>query len=71
MIPTDVARIEPFIDRWQKSSGNERANYQMFFAELCDALGVDRPSHLLCSDGNVLGSIPGGVSEIAPHAASV
>ncbi len=43
MIPTDAERIEPFITRWQSSSGNERANYQMFFSELCDALGVKRP----------------------------
>ena len=43
MIPTDAERIEPFITRWQSSSGNERANYQMFFSELCDALGVARP----------------------------
>ncbi|MBW4664941.1 MAG: hypothetical protein KME01_12205 [Chroococcus sp. CMT-3BRIN-NPC107] len=43
MIPTDAERIELFITRWQTSGGNERANYQMFFAELCDALGVARP----------------------------
>ncbi|BAU10165.1 type II restriction enzyme [Leptolyngbya sp. NIES-3755] len=51
MTPSDAARIEPFIDRWQNSSGNERANYQMFFSELCDALGVSRP--------DVKGSVPG------------
>jgi hypothetical protein len=43
MTPSDTTRIEQFITRWQNSSGNERANYQMFFAELCDALGVKRP----------------------------
>ncbi|MBD1926442.1 class I SAM-dependent DNA methyltransferase [Trichocoleus sp. FACHB-90] len=43
MTPSDAARIEQFITRWQNSSGNERANYQMFFSELCDALGVKRP----------------------------
>ncbi|MCU0565733.1 MAG: hypothetical protein MUF49_03955 [Oculatellaceae cyanobacterium Prado106] len=43
MTPLDVNRVESFITRWQNSSGNERANYQMFFAELCDALGVPRP----------------------------
>jgi hypothetical protein len=43
MIPTDAERIELFITRWQSSSGNERANYQMFFSELCDGLGVARP----------------------------
>jgi hypothetical protein len=44
MTPTDVARIEQFVTRWQTSSGSERANYQMFFTELCDALGVERPN---------------------------
>jgi hypothetical protein len=43
MTPADAERIELFITRWQTSSGNERANYQMFFSELCDALGVVRP----------------------------
>jgi hypothetical protein len=43
MTPSDTTRIEQFITRWQNSSGNERANYQMFFSELCDALGVKRP----------------------------
>ena len=51
MTPSDAARIEQFITRWQNSSGNERANYQMFFSELCDALGVKRP--------DVKGSVPG------------
>lgn len=36
-------RIETFITKWQGTGGNERANYQGFFLELCDALGVDRP----------------------------
>ena len=44
MTPSDASRIEQFITRWQNSSGSERANYQMFFSELCDALGVDRPN---------------------------
>lgn len=44
MTPTDAARVEQFVTRWQTSSGSERANYQMFFAELCDALGVERPN---------------------------
>jgi hypothetical protein len=51
MTPSDTTRIEQFITRWQNSSGNERANYQMFFSELCDALGVKRP--------DVKGSVPG------------
>lgn len=36
--------MEAFIQRWQNAGGTERANYQMFFAELCDALGVERPN---------------------------
>ncbi|MEP6520123.1 hypothetical protein [Microcoleus vaginatus] len=43
MNETDRTRVETFITRWAGSSGNERANYQLFFAEMCDALGVDRP----------------------------
>jgi hypothetical protein len=35
--------IEAFIARWGTSSGAERANYQIFLAELCDLLGVSRP----------------------------
>ena len=43
MTPLDAARIEPFITRWKSSDGADRANYQMFFAEMTDALGVGRP----------------------------
>src|SRR6476469_8963815 len=43
MNEADRTRVETFITRWAGSSGNERANYQLFFAEMCDALGVDRP----------------------------
>ena len=32
-----------FIRRWEKSGGAERANYQLFLAELCDVLEVERP----------------------------
>jgi SAM-dependent methyltransferase len=36
--------VEPFIGRWTaREGGAERANYQMFLAELCDLLGVPRP----------------------------
>lgn len=35
--------IENFISRWQDSGAAERANYQMFLAELCEVLGVPRP----------------------------
>jgi hypothetical protein len=32
-----------FIVRWQNSGAAERANYQLFLAELCDVLEVPRP----------------------------
>lgn len=32
------AAVDSFIDRWGASSGAERANYQLFLAELCDVL---------------------------------
>jgi SAM-dependent methyltransferase len=36
--------MDAFIDRWAHGAGGaERANYQMFLTELCDALGVARP----------------------------
>lgn len=34
---------ERFIQRWAESGGSERANYQLFLAELCDFLEVPRP----------------------------
>jgi hypothetical protein len=36
-------RITAFLTRWQDSQGNERANAQSFFQDLCEALGVDKP----------------------------
>jgi hypothetical protein len=39
----DRDAIQRFIQRWGKSAGAERANYQLFLAELCDALAVPRP----------------------------
>ena len=44
MTDLDIARVGTFVLRWEKAGGKERANYQMFFAEMCDALGVDRPN---------------------------
>jgi hypothetical protein len=35
--------ITTFITRWENSGAAERANYQMFLAELCDLLQVPRP----------------------------
>jgi hypothetical protein len=40
----DSQRVQIFLDKWKGSQGNERANYQGFFLELCDALAVDRPA---------------------------
>jgi hypothetical protein len=40
-----AAPLEPFIARWQgQEGGQERANYGLFLSELCDVLGLDRPS---------------------------
>lgn len=36
--------IDDFITRWQQSGGSERANFQTFANELCDVLGVPRPT---------------------------
>jgi hypothetical protein len=38
-----VDPIESFIARWQASGAAVRANYQLFLAELCDVIGVERP----------------------------
>ncbi len=44
MTVTNSEQMDAFITRWQNAGGKERANYQMFFAEFCDALGVERPN---------------------------
>lgn len=36
--------LADFIARWQASGAAERANYQLFLAELCDVLGIARPA---------------------------
>lgn len=36
--------VKAFIERWESSGAAERANYQIFLAELCDVLGVPRPA---------------------------
>ncbi|MBW4419098.1 MAG: hypothetical protein KME13_07690 [Myxacorys californica WJT36-NPBG1] len=51
MNDSDRVRIEAFINNWTGSSGNERANSQSFFVDLCDALGVKRPN----AKGSILG----------------
>ncbi|HET7369216.1 MAG TPA: DNA methyltransferase [Gammaproteobacteria bacterium] len=39
----DNERTDAFIERWSPSGGAERANYQLFLAELCDLIDVPRP----------------------------
>lgn len=49
---TDQSNIERFISRWAASSGQERANFQLFAAELCSLIGVlpPDPAH---EDGSI------------------
>lgn len=35
--------LDGLIAKWEHSGGSERANYQLFVLDLCDALGVPRP----------------------------
>jgi hypothetical protein len=39
----DSKRVQDFLGKWLGSEGNERANYQTFFGDLCVALAVDTP----------------------------
>ena len=41
---TDTPSVENFIERWEKAEAAERANYQMFLAELADLIGVPTPT---------------------------
>jgi len=43
MNEADKQRVKAFLNKWQGSEGNERANYQSFFGDLCVALGVAGP----------------------------
>lgn len=36
-------QIDTFLARWRGAGGSERANYQLFIADLCDLLGVAKP----------------------------
>ncbi len=40
---TSPKDIQAFIDRWQASGAAERANHQLFIAELCDIIGLTHP----------------------------
>jgi hypothetical protein len=44
MTVTNFEPMDTFVTRWQNAGGKERANYQMFFTELCTALGVEHPN---------------------------
>jgi len=35
--------VQAFIAKWAASGAAERANAQLFVAELCDLIGVERP----------------------------
>ena len=39
-----VLQIDAFIERWKASGGSERANFQTFANELCEALGLPKPA---------------------------
>jgi hypothetical protein len=43
MKAADTQRVQQFLAVWQGSQGNERANYQNFFRDWCEALGVEIP----------------------------
>ena len=43
--------IEAFIRRWEKASGTERANYQLFLTELCKLLDLPQLLETLESVG--------------------
>ena len=43
MDSADKGRVESFLIKWIGSEGNERANYQGFFLDFCDALDVEKP----------------------------
>ncbi|MGK4002384.1 hypothetical protein WMF31_07165 [Sorangium sp. So ce1036] len=35
--------VAAFVEKWSASGASERANKDLFLAELCDVLGVPRP----------------------------
>ncbi len=53
MQDSDRLRMEAFVSRWEKSGGNERANYQLFITEFCDALGIERPRAKGTTEGDL------------------
>ncbi len=45
-------QLEAFIDRWQHTSGTERANYQLFLTELCALLTLPQPEPASAHSGD-------------------
>ena len=42
-IAPQAEQLDAFIERWQHTSGTERANYQLFLTELCSLLALPQP----------------------------
>ena len=42
-------QIDTFLARWRGAGGSERANYQLFIADLCDLLDVAKPQAFLAA----------------------
>jgi hypothetical protein len=53
MDSADHQRVQDFLGKWLGSEGNERANYQTFFGDLCMALAVDAPPPKGSVEGDV------------------
>lgn len=66
-----VTAIDSFITRWAASGAAERANYQMFLAELCDLLGVPRPDPTSPDPEKNLYVFDRAITRIAPDGTSV
>ena len=66
-----VTAIDSFISRWAASGAAERANYQMFLAELCDLLGVPRPDPTSPDPEKNLYVFDRAITRIAPDGTSV
>ncbi|WP_437733599.1 hypothetical protein [Sorangium sp. So ce1335] len=41
--PASAMDVAAFVEKWSASGASERANKDLFLAELCDVLGVPRP----------------------------
>jgi hypothetical protein len=52
MNAAESKRVEDFLTKWLGSEGNERANYQTFFGDLCVALDVPAPPPKGSVDGD-------------------